>query len=86
MKKIIFFAMFFSTLYAQNININFIKTSDAYYWGEGVSFDEDEARDKALKDLSSRIAVHVSHNFEQKFIEHNLNLEENVKSVRWSPP
>ena len=40
-----------------------IMKSDEYYYGEGISSDVNEARDRALAELTSQIAVHVASSF-----------------------
>ena len=58
-----------------------IINSGKYYYGSGTSFVEQEARDKALEELTQQIAVHVAKSFEQKIKESGTELEENVESV-----
>ena len=55
--------------------------SGKYYYGSGSSFVEQEARDKALEELTQQIAVHVAKSFEQKIKETGVKLEESVESI-----
>jgi len=55
--------------------------SNDYYYGVGISEDIAEARDRALSELTSQIAVRVSSDFKQKIVEHDLDLSSSVESV-----
>ena len=68
-------------LFPENADIAAIKSSGNYYFGSGSSFSDVEARDKALAELTSQIAVTVSRSFEQKLSEVNLELSEQVESI-----
>ena len=59
---------------------NIIK-SGKYYYGNGVSFSEQEARDRALAELTQQIAVRVANSFRQKLTETDCGLEEDVEAV-----
>lgn len=66
---------------AQFINRAAIINSGEYYYGSGISHDANEATDHALKELTSQIAVHVAHSFEQVVTEKGGKLNENVESI-----
>ena len=68
-------------LMAQTLDKSEIIRSGQYYYGTGVSHDGTEARDLALEELTSQIAVQVSSSFERKLSETTAGIEENVKSV-----
>ena len=59
---------------------NIIK-SGKYYYGNGVSFSEQEARDRALAELTQQIAVRLANSFRQKLTETDCGLEEDVEAV-----
>ncbi len=58
-----------------------IISSGNYYYGSGVSFDEQEARDRALSELTQQIAVRVANSFRKKLSESSRGLEEDVESI-----
>lgn len=71
--------IYFGTIFAQNPNS--IIRSDQYYYGSGSSFDEKEARDRALEELTQQIAVHVAQSFEHKVRESDKGLKDEVQSI-----
>lgn len=66
---------------AQYLNRTLIINSGENYYGTGISHNEQEARDLALKDLTSQIAITVRSSLVQKLKETLKNLEESVESV-----
>lgn len=58
-----------------------VKQSGDFYWGYGISENYAEARDIALGELTSQIAVRVSSDFEQKIVEKDLDYSSTVKSI-----
>ncbi len=66
---------------AQEVDRDMIKRSGEYYYGTATAMNENEARDKALKDLTGQIAVRVASSFEQKLQESGTSIQENVESV-----
>lgn len=70
-----------SSVFSQQIGKNAIIRSGQYYYGSGVSQDVSEARDRALAELTSQIAVRVAISFERKVRETSEGLNEDVKSI-----
>ncbi len=70
---------FISTLSAQDKQA--IISSGRYYYGSGTSFDEKEARDRALEELTQQIAVRVAQSFTHKVKESSKGLKEEVRSI-----
>ncbi len=66
---------------AQNISVPAVKNSGRYYYGSGISHNEQEARDQALIELTNQIAVNVSSDFRRKLVESSTDYEEKVESV-----
>jgi len=83
MKKqiIIIFLISLSRLGAQEVRESDIRQSDDYYWGESVSRDANEARDKALKWITDQIAVHVASQFTHSISEVNFDIDEQAKLI-----
>ncbi len=81
MKRIIVLLFAVSCVQAQPVTKNMIIHSNEYYYGEGVAENEFEAKDQALKNLSSQIAVTVRASITQKLKETLKNVEESVESV-----
>ncbi|MDW7681812.1 MAG: hypothetical protein SCK70_14715, partial [bacterium] len=83
MKKSVIILILFATVmtYAQQLTKKFIINSGDYYYGSGISHNEQEARDLALKELTGQIAVTVRASLVQKLKETLKNLEESVESV-----
>lgn len=68
-----------SFLFAQSVQE--IMHSGQYYYGSGTSFDEKEALDHALNELTSQIAVNVASSFERILKEKGKQLQDKVKSI-----
>lgn len=81
MKRSVLFLFITTLLFAQPIDKKTIRTSGQYYYGEGIAMVADEARDKALAELTSQIAVRVSSTFSEKLTEKDNQLEENTEKV-----
>ncbi len=81
MKRLVIFLFFTTILFAQAIDKNEIMNSNQYYFGEGISMASEEARDKALAELTSQIAVRVSSTFREKLSENNNEVMENTEKV-----
>ena len=81
MKKLLLFVLFLFVGTAYPLNKQFIIKSGKYYYGEGVSEDVREARDRALAQLTGQIAVHVAGSFERSLHETGDKLAEDVRSV-----
>lgn len=71
MKKLLFVCLLFTSQIAlgQQTTKDQIIRSGAYYYGTGTSHDENDARDQALNEISSMIAVTVASNFEVHTVE-----------------
>ncbi len=69
----------FSLLFA--VNIQQVKNSGDYYYGESYSEIYQEARDEALKKLTEQIVVMVRSSFVNKLKETNFNVDESVESI-----
>lgn len=74
-----FFIFLLSSSYAQTQQQ--IMQSGTYYFGSGLSSDIHEARDRALEELTSQIAVRVASSFKRKIKEGDKDLNENVESI-----
>src|SRR3990172_1894982 len=70
-----------SSVFGQQFNKNAIINSGEFYYGSGVSQDVNEARDKALTELTGQIAVRVASSFELKVKESAEGLQEDVESI-----
>ena len=83
MKKTLIFLMFITTSfsYAQLINKNTIINSGDYYHGSAISHNVNEAKDQALKELTSQIAVHVASSFKRVVTETGEQLNDKVESI-----
>ncbi len=82
MKPVFVYLMVIITpLFSQNLNKNAIIRSAEYYYGSGLSQDVNEARDRALAELTGQIAVRVASSFERKVRETSEGLNEDVKSI-----
>lgn len=75
------FILFTFSLNAQSINPFEIINSGDYYYGRGVSQNFNEAKDRALEELTSQIAVHVASSFKQVVSETGDQLTDNVESI-----
>jgi hypothetical protein len=68
-------------LFAQQPTKTEIIQSGNYYYGSGISSDENQAHDEALQGISEQIAVKVSSQFESKVKETKTDFSENVTSI-----
>lgn len=73
--------LFVLSVCAQSINRSEIISSGDYYYGKGVSQNFNEAKDRALEELTSQIAVHVASSFKQVMSETDDQLTDNVESI-----
>lgn len=70
-----------SLLFSQNVDKKAIINPDDYYYGSGKSFNIEEARDKALSELTKQIVVRVSSSFTEKILEKDKKLTECTESI-----
>ena len=80
MRRWLFLAFITAIASAQQSDRQFVISSNNYYYGEGISQSADEAKDHALKELSSQIAIYVASDFTSKIVE-GKDLMESVESV-----
>ncbi len=82
-KIVALFVMLLSfNLYAIIPDVNEIKLPGSnYFWGEGKSDDRDQARERAMKELSANIATTISSSFENVIKESSLDAEVFMESV-----
>ncbi|MBD3383765.1 hypothetical protein GF407_02460 [candidate division KSB1 bacterium] len=73
--------LFALSVCAQSINRSEIINSGNYYYGRGVSQNFTEAKDRALEELTSQIAIHVASSFKQVVRETDDQLTDNVESI-----
>jgi hypothetical protein len=78
---LLFTAIFSINLPAQSLTKEEIIKSNTFYYGTGISSDENQARDEALREISEQIAVKVSSQFESKVKEVNLDIQQKVTSI-----
>lgn len=81
LKKYILLLFLSATAYAQHVNRSAIISTGQYYYGTGVSYDEGEAKDLALKELTSQIAVDVAISFERVVTEKGDEFNDKVESI-----
>lgn len=84
MKKFILFLIVINVSFpsfAQQPAKTEIIQSGNYYYGSGISSDENQAHDEALQGISEQIAVKVSSQFESKVKETKTDFSENVTSI-----
>jgi len=81
MKKLLLLLLTTSLLFSRNIDKKAIINSDDFYYGSGKSFNIEEARDKALSELTKQIVVRVSSSFIEKIQESDKNLTECTESI-----
>ncbi len=81
MKKLAFLLLIASSAFAQQPSKSDIIDSGDCYYGTGNSFNVDEARDKALSELTKQIVVRVSSSFTEKIQEKDKNLTECTESI-----
>jgi hypothetical protein len=72
---------FFGLLSAQTPDKTAIMQSGQYYYGSGISGNEQRARALAVAELTSQISMIVKDNFRQKIVESSKGIDEDVKSV-----
>jgi hypothetical protein len=70
-----------SSLFAQTPSKSHIISSHDFYYGTGVSSDENRAREEAIRELSEMISVTVKSNFELRAREANMQVEEFAESI-----
>lgn len=68
-------------LYGQVRTKDQIIYSGNYYYGTGLSHDENQARDQALAEISEKISVTVASSFENLATQVNQDFSQTVKSV-----
>jgi len=71
----------FYSLSAQGPTKTHIINSHNYYYGSGISTDENRAREEAIRELSEMISVTVASEFEHIGTETNMQYEEFASSV-----
>jgi len=81
MKKLIVLLLFIQIICSQQLSKQAIKHSDQYYHGTGVSLNAEEARDLALSEMTSQIAVKVSSSFEEKLSESDTKVTESTQKI-----
>ena len=75
-----FFTMV-TLLFGQQIDKQNIINSAGYYYGNGKSFNINEARDNALSELTKQIVVRVSSSFTEKIQQSDKNIIEYTESI-----
>jgi len=73
--------LFSGLLSAQIPDKSAIMQSGKYYYGSGISNNEQHARVIAVAELTSQISMVVKDNYRQKLIETNKGIDEDVKSI-----
>ena len=81
MKKLLVILLTAALAFAQQPNKSEIVGSGNYYYGTGASFDANEARDRALDELTKQIAVKVESSFEEKLLEKDQKVTENTEKI-----
>lgn len=66
---------------AQQLTKPEIENSGIYFYGSGISNDENQAREEALREISEQIAVKVSGKFEMKTKETDTKYQETATSI-----
>jgi len=80
--RILFLLVLFGqALYGQAPTKEQIIISQNYYYGTGLSHDENQARDQALAEISEKISVTVASSFENLATQVNQDFSQTVKSV-----
>ncbi len=77
----LFLILMILSVYAQPVHQSEIIHSGDYYYGRGISQNFQEAKDRALEELTSQIAVHVASSFRQVVRETDDQLTDNVESI-----
>ena len=85
MRKLLIILLIFLATNTYGTTKDEIIHSGEFYYGEGISQNQQHAKDYALKELSSQIAVFVAGSFEQK-IEEGKDLKQSVESIIQTPP
>lgn len=81
MRIFLMLLVFSFSLIGQQVDRRQVKSSGDYYFGSGIATTANEARDKALKELTSQIAVRVASSFQQKVQETGKGIQEDVESI-----
>jgi len=81
MKNLLVLLLTAALAFAQQPNKSEIVGSGNYYYGTGASFDANEARDRALDELTKQIAVKVESSFEEKLLEKDQKVTENTEKI-----
>lgn len=81
MRKCIFILLILLAGSLSALGIEEIKSNKDYYYGEATANVYQEARDRAIKDLSEKIMVNVRISTINQAEESNLSVDEYVKSV-----
>jgi len=81
MKRLAFLLLMYLLMFAQTPNKSEVIGSGDYYYGSGTAFDVNEARDHALAELTSQIAVNVSSSFQEKLQETGTKVTENTEKI-----
>lgn len=84
MHKILIITLFYlclQPLFAQQPTKSEVENSGNYYFGTGVSSDENRAREEAIREISEQIAVKVSGKFEMKAKETSNDYQETATSI-----
>ncbi len=79
--QLLFLLFTLSDAFAQTPSKSHIINSRDYYYGTGVSTDENRAREEAIRELSEMISVTVKSNFEHRAREVNMQVEEFAESI-----
>ena len=79
--KLLPFFVLLSVTFARNADKTQIINSGEYYYGTGISYDINEAKDQALEELTSQIAIKVVSSYRQKTTEGSDNLDIAVESI-----
>jgi len=78
---ILLLLLFNISVFAQSPSKSYIINSRDYYYGTGVSTDENRAREEAIRELSEMISVTVASEFELIGTETNMEYDEFASSV-----
>lgn len=81
MRKIVFICLILLVGSLYSLSKEEIKCNKDYYYGEATANVYQEARDKAIKELSEKIVVNVRISTVNQAEESNLSVDEYVKSV-----
>lgn len=81
MQRVILTLLLFGCCQVVAENKEAIIRSGDFYYGEGIAANADEARDRAVANLTSMIAVQVSSSFERVVAEQDQNYQEKVEGI-----